>query len=476
MKRIAILCIALVLALALVIPSATYAAKGKPFTIDPPPNIRPIIYFHGAAGSAAQFETQAMRFMSNGYPSNYLAAFEYSTAEPVADMEAMNQYLDDFIDALLAETGAEQVDVMGKTWPGAYPSPAYPGLTMNYMASSPERAAKIAHAAYTDSALSGYTAIVPTLGVWGLSGFGGFEREIIGAENIYLPLHGHVQTCTSVEAFVEIFKFFTGQEPTTTDIVPEPPGQVRLAGKALLYQQNIGPQEDSTLEIWEVDGDTGFRMGEEPNATYDLGEDGAWGPFNAEGGTHYEFTLVREGSVQHFYYEPYFRSSYFVRLTTSPVGGGIGAYIQKSDHHSAMNIIRYKEIWGDQGVNNDAITIIDSVNNVNVITPITCPSARSVISFFLFDNGSDGVTNINTVPFPFGFIGFMSASDVYMPAVDPPDGTISIVLTPRDGGGKTQVVNVPNWISLTDRITVQFREYVQDINTFEDFMRAWRPD
>lgn len=468
MKKIGILCIALVLALALVIPSAAYGAKGRPFTIEPPPNIRPIIYFHGSAGSAAQFETQAMRFMSNGYPANYLASFEYSTAEPVADMEAMNQCLDEFIDTLLAETGAEQVDVMGKTWPGPYPSPAYPGLTMNYMASSPERAAKIAHAAYTDSALYGYEAIVPTLALWARP-----DKEMIGATNIYLPLHGHVQTCTSVEAFVEIFKFFTGQEPTTTDIVPEPPGEVRLAGKVLLYQQNIGPQEDSTLEIWEVDGDTGFRIYEEPNATYHLDEDGAWGPFDAEGGAHYEFALVREGSGQHFYYEPYIRSSYFVRLTTSPVGGGIGAYIQTSDHHSAMNILRYKEIWGDQGVNNDAITIIDSVNNVNVVTPITCPSARRVISFFLFDAKSDGVTNINTVPFPFGFIGFMSASDIYMPAVDPPDGTISIVLTPRGGGGKTQVINVPNLASLNDRITVQFREYVQVINTFQDYMRAF---
>ena len=69
----------------------------------------------------------------------------------------------------------------------------------------------------------------------------------------------------------------------------------------------------------------------------------------------------------------------------------------------------------------------------------------------------------------------MSGTDLYMPTVDPPDGTISIVLTPRDGGGKTQVVNIPNWASSNDRITVQFREYVQDINTFQDYMRAWQP-
>lgn len=55
----------------------------------PVPDVTPIIYFHGGAGSAAQFETQAMRFTSNGYPQSHLAVFEYSTAEPVPDKEAI---------------------------------------------------------------------------------------------------------------------------------------------------------------------------------------------------------------------------------------------------------------------------------------------------------------------------------------------------------------------------------------------------
>ena len=35
-----------------------------------PANIKPIIFVHGFAGSAAQFESQAMRFTTNGYPAN----------------------------------------------------------------------------------------------------------------------------------------------------------------------------------------------------------------------------------------------------------------------------------------------------------------------------------------------------------------------------------------------------------------------
>ncbi len=56
----------------------------------------PVVFVHGQSGSAQQFETQAMRFTSNGYPQEVLFAFEYDTSQatnPLAD-------LDDFIDGL----------------------------------------------------------------------------------------------------------------------------------------------------------------------------------------------------------------------------------------------------------------------------------------------------------------------------------------------------------------------------------------
>lgn len=216
-------------------------------------------------------------------------------------------------------------------------------------------------------------------------------REMIGATNIILPLHTHAQACTSAESFVAAYTFFNGKDPVTTDIVPEPQGQVRLAGRAILYQQNVGVQ-DATLQIWEVNGDTGARIHNKPQAIYPIGGDGAWGPFKAKGGVHYEFALLREGQTHHFYYQPFLRSDYFIRLTTSPVGGGIGAYTETSDVHTSLNIIRYKEIWGDQGVNNDTLTI----NGVNVATASICPIERRVISLFAFHKGTDGVSTFTT--------------------------------------------------------------------------------
>ena len=37
--------------------------------------ILPIIFVHGTAGSASQYQTQAMRFASNGYPEDLVVAY-----------------------------------------------------------------------------------------------------------------------------------------------------------------------------------------------------------------------------------------------------------------------------------------------------------------------------------------------------------------------------------------------------------------
>ena len=44
----------------------TSGAEAKPNKGDPPV---PVIFVHGNSGSAQQFETNAMRFTSNGYPA-----------------------------------------------------------------------------------------------------------------------------------------------------------------------------------------------------------------------------------------------------------------------------------------------------------------------------------------------------------------------------------------------------------------------
>ena len=467
MKRIGILCVALALILALVIPSAAYAGN-TPFTPPPPPNVRPIVFVHGMSGSALQFDSQALRFASNGWLASYLFAFEYDTGMPdVEGSAARMARLDAFVDSVLEETGADKIYLMGHSR----------GTTesFTYLA-DPAHAAKVAKYVNIDGRTA--TALpggVPTLAIWAeLAGSGTVNppREIVGATNVLLPGQFHVQSATSAEAFAEMYEFFTGEAPATMDVVPQPPGQVELAGRAVFFPQNIGVGE-ATVEIWEVDGDTGCRIYEEPEASYTLSGsgyyDGAWGPFEANGLKYYEIVILREGfRPHHFYFEPFMRSDYLIRLNTSPPGG-VGDYLDQSPNHSNLVLTRDKELRSDPGGVNDIL----EVNGANVLQAVT-PITKSLVGLFVYDYNADGVSDL-TQPTWLHMLPFLTGIDLYIPAADPPDGTISVVLTPRDGGGKTQVVNVPNWASSEDAISVRFTDYLQDISSWTEYVPRQAP-
>lgn len=59
-----------------------------------------------------------------------------------------------------------------------------------------------------------------------------------------------------------------------------------------------------------------------------------------------------------------------------------------------------------------------------------------------------------------------------MPATAPPEGTVSFVNAPRGDPSRRQAINVPNWASSTDRITVTFNDFVQDVNSWGECKRA----
>ena len=86
----------LVLALAgLLLAAPAAGAHPKHGRLDP----TPLIFVHGGAGSGAQFESQALRFTSNGYPSNYIRVLEYDSTFGVNTM-----------DQVLARSGGDKRD------------------------------------------------------------------------------------------------------------------------------------------------------------------------------------------------------------------------------------------------------------------------------------------------------------------------------------------------------------------------------
>ncbi len=405
-------------------------------------HLTPMIFVHGGAGSGAQFESQALRFTSNGYPQEFVNVLEYDSTFSVNTREQVLANLDALIAKVKASTGRDRVDVLGHSL----------GTTLmhEYLA-TPARAANVRKYVNID----GRTATappggVPTLAIW--AGRGTAGREITGAENVTVPNQTHVQVATSAESFKPIYRFFTGHR-ARRDISPE--RRITLSGRAQLFPQNTGVG-DRTLEVWEVSGRTGQRSCNRPLARVDIADDGSWGPVRGiRPGAHYEFALLKEGqNTHHLYFEPFVRSSHLVRLLTSEPDAGVNLLIERSPAHSAFTIVRYKELWGDQAAESDEL----SVNGTNVVNAATAPIAKRVIGMFAFDAGSDRVSNVTT-PLPVVFsLPFLSGVDLFVPATASASGTSSVALRSR-GAGPLRVVNVPDFPSSTDSISVNLNDY-----------------
>jgi pimeloyl-ACP methyl ester carboxylesterase len=405
---------------------------------------RPVVFVHGGSGSGAQFESQGLRLTSNGYPMDRIAVHEYDSTFATNTMDEVWAGLDELIATLLEQTGADKVDLLGHSL-GTF-------VSQGYLTSSPERAATVAHYVNIDGrSAAAPPGGVPTLAVWGE---GDQTRKVVGATNYYAPDQSHVQVATSAETFAEFYEFFTGRAPRTTDVAPQR-GTIRISGEANLFPANAGAA-GTTLEVWKVERDTGARRGHRPVAAFEIGADGAWGPFRAARNQSYELALTRDdGSAHHFYFRPFVRSDHLVRLLTSERGTGIDLLRDKSDTHSTLTITRYKELWGDQGAAGDVLT----VDGHEVVTPALTPRVERVNALFVFDDGSDGVTDLSA-PIPdVSSLPFISGADLVLPATTPPDDTISVALRSRSGSGRTEVVNVPNWASSQHHISIQFPDF-----------------
>jgi pimeloyl-ACP methyl ester carboxylesterase len=405
------------------------------------PPLNPIIFVHGGSGSGAQFESQAMRFASNGYPHRYIRVLEYDSSSIGSILAQVHAELDALIAELQAETGRAQVDLLGHSL----------GTTVShtYLA-SPARAANVAHYVNIDGASAAAPpGGVPTLALW--AGAAPPIGAITGALNVTLDGQEHIECATSAEAFFEMYHFFRGEAPATTDIVPEPPGQVSISGQVNFFPSNEGIA-GALLEIWEVDAATGLRTEDEPVATRLIGASGDWGPIDeVKGGRHYEFAVLREGEVDlDFFYEPFLRSDHLIRLN---IATGLAPFIDASDDHVALTVLRNKELCGAAGDGTDVLEI-DGTSVLNAVTA-SCAAAGNA-AVFLFDDNSDGVSNVNSVPFPFAFLTFLTAADLFIPA-DPP-GSVPVTLTSRGGGG-ARTVNVPNRPSTEARVVVQFNDF-----------------
>ena len=399
-----------------------------------------VIFVHGFSGSGAQFESQKMRFTSNGYPQSHIRVLEYDSTFGTESRQMVHARLDELVAELEQQTGREKVDILGHSLGTS--------VMQDYL-SSPERAANVAHSVNIDGReADAPPGDVPTLAIW--AGRGDPDRRIEGAKNVYLPNQTHVQSATSEEAFAAFYEFFTGAPPATSAIVRES-GQIEIEGRAVVFPQNRGLTA-TAVEVWEIDSATGQRIGSTPLASAPTDRDGAWGPVEVQAGEHYELAVIRPGvTTLHYYYEPFVRSDRLLRLLYADA---IEAAVQRSENHVSGLVLRYKELWGDQGAESDVLAF----NGLNACNEATCPIESDVNAVFAYDRGLDGQSDLSSPDPVFSSLPFITGVDVFMPAARPPTGTVSVSLTSR-GVGPARTVNFPNFPSTTDGFVVQFNDF-----------------
>jgi hypothetical protein len=405
---------------------------------------RPVLFVHGFESAGSNFASQAMRFESNGYPHGWVEEIDYNSSAAIANGEEVDKQIDEAIAALKQRTGKSQVDVIGHS---EGTSVMFRYLTEG--AKAAERRANVAR--YVN--LDGQEEFpeVPTLALWAeRSGPTGPEgRHMEHAQNVTIPDQTHVQSSTSTQSFLQIFKFFRNKLPKH-DIVPQK--SIQLAGKALEFPQNSGLAGD-TVEVWPVNSQ-GARTTKVPLASFAITDastgGGAWGPVAAKAGQRYEFALVKPTRTVHVYMEPFARSDYDVRLLGSlPIEN----YTGKNPGSSGAVMIRYKEYWANEPGQNDELL----VNGLEVCTPTLCPWEKLVNAYFAFNWEGKEESTLNEDPV-LSQLPFIQGAQVFIPGSTPPNATVAYQLNSRGGGG-LRTLNVPNWEGTTNQVEIFWNDF-----------------
>jgi hypothetical protein len=119
-----------------------------------------------------------------------------------------------------------------------------------------------------------------------------------------------------------------------------------------------------------------------------------------------------------------------------------------------MVIQRYKELWGDAGRQSDVL----KVEGTNVVTPAISPVSNTTNAVFVFDEGSDGVTDLSAPIASVSAFPFLTGADLFIPALSPPDDTVEVKLKSR-GEGPARTLNFPVFQSSAHRVSLHFQDF-----------------
>ena len=390
----------------------------------------PIVFVHGFLEVGDAFATQAMRFASNGYCRDRIFAFDYNS---LFGPFGTNDKLDALIDAVLARTGAQKVDLLGHSLGGA--------VCYDYLEPA-ANAAKVAHyVSLASFPLGEVPNGVPGMNVSSTADTMAGPSTMPGGENVSFDDLDHLQVATSEKTFAALYPFFNdGEEPETTAIVPEE--IIRIGGRALTFAENA-PAPNVRIQIYALDPATGSRLTEEPAAVMIADQLGYWGDFIAAPDTFYEFVCQDpdgDWPPVHYYREPFTRSNSMVYFRVFPPALSL---LGLAFHLLPLNDDYAIFAW--LNINQAAVFGRDTfaVNEFDLATPEMTDPSITTITVFFFDANFNGVSDGAPAGGIWSSFPFMRAFDLWLPAA----GSTRFQFDGRE-------MNIRNWPSKTDGLSI----------------------
>lgn len=354
----------------------------------------PLVMAHGLLASGDTYSAHVRRFVANGECADRFHAFDWNTLDRQRDHAGD---LDAFIDAVRAQHGVEQVDLAGHSAGG--------GLGYTYLADA-TRAAKVRRYAHIGSSPAEAPAgpeggpAVPMLNLRSTGDLVVMGADVPGATNVTLETEDHYAVATSAASFHALYDFFRdGATPATDDPTGTSgaDGRVNVSGRAVVLGDNA-PDEGATVQVFALDLDSGARLDDVPEATFEIGADAAFGPFEADTTQRYEFlvTSPRAGSRPvRYFHRPFVTDDALVYLRTLPTTGLPGALLGQLPFDDAHSVVVVYLARGAMLAGRDSL-LLDAEE---IATDTIAAPDDTTIALFLYDDLKDRMNGGSTATF-----------------------------------------------------------------------------
>jgi len=438
---------------------------------------RPFVFVHGTYGSGDNFAHVAALLGSNGFCQSRIVAVEYDSLGDKPGNDCVGSpppsgcgKIDAAIDKILADTGADQVDLAGHSQGTAHCG-AYLNGAGEVDAADPNG---VLHA---DKATAHRAKVAHYINFSGVPDVGDMPTLSLSSKhdlpNPPPPHHAmgtnvkavtfddedHFAVAASTRSFVEVYKYLkNGDQPKFTEVqcVEDP---VTVQGIAETFADNVPVLGKAEIRELGASPDSPGPLAW--TSPMPVASDGSFGPVKLKRGVAYEIKGFDENGklIGYQYFTPFKRSNYLVRLLSpsnnATIAGLSTDHIKRDPGHVAL-VAR----WAGGAFRQDlgASLLVDgnevfTSGNAGADAFNQSGLSGGVVGFFMYDDNLNKKSDLNLV-YSAPFLAF---TDVYMDATQSKFIELTFKPGSEDKEAPIGKVKIGSWSSADATVLAMFQ-------------------